>query len=199
MAQLVAHNTGSVGVRGSSPLSSTRLEVSTSGKTISVRSHATAAGHPIHQQLIVFPLGLFATAVIFDIIYLAGDNQGFGRASYYMIGAGVIAGLVAAVFGLIDWIGIPSGTRAKRIGLVHGMGNVVITGLFIIAWITRSAEPGGVTTTGAFILEAIAAAMSIITGWLGGELVDRLGVGVDPDANLDAPASFDTHLRLHRG
>jgi hypothetical protein len=28
------------------------------------------------------------------------------------------------------------------------------------------------------------------TGWLGGELVDRLGVGVDRGAHLDAPSSL---------
>jgi hypothetical protein len=29
-----------------------------------------------------------------------------------------------------------------------------------------------------------------VTGWLGGELVDRLGVGVDKDADLNAPSSL---------
>ena len=31
---------------------------------------------------------------------------------------------------------------------------------------------------------------ALVTGWLGGELVDRLGVGVDEGANLDAPNSL---------
>lgn len=164
-----------------------------------MRSHATAAGHPIHQQLIVFPLGLFATAVIFDVIYFLADNAGFGRAAFYMIGAGVISGLIAALFGLIDFIGIPRGTRAKRVGLLHGSGNALITGLFAISWVIRAGQSDSLPTSGAFVLALIAAAMSVVTGWLGGELVDRLGVGVDPEANLDAPASFDTHVRFHRG
>jgi hypothetical protein len=34
------------------------------------------------------------------------------------------------------------------------------------------------------------AGLATITGWLGGELVDRLGVGVDDGANLHAPSSL---------
>jgi uncharacterized membrane protein len=35
-----------------------------------MESSAKALGHPIHQVLIVFPLGLLATAVVFDILRL---------------------------------------------------------------------------------------------------------------------------------
>jgi uncharacterized membrane protein len=38
-----------------------------------MESRAKLLGHPIHQMLIVFPLGLLATAVIVDVIYFAGD------------------------------------------------------------------------------------------------------------------------------
>jgi uncharacterized membrane protein len=43
-----------------------------------------------------------------------------------MIPAGVVGGLTAAVFGFLDWRGIPSGTRASRVGMWHGLGNVVV-------------------------------------------------------------------------
>jgi len=54
-----------------------------------------------------------------------------------MIAAGIIGGLLAAVLGLIDWWAIPSGTRAKAIGLWHGVGNVVVVLLFIGSWFMR--------------------------------------------------------------
>jgi uncharacterized membrane protein len=88
-------------------------------------------------MLIVFPLGLLATSVIFDIVRLASGNGQWSAVSEYMIGAGVIGGLLAALFGLIDWLAIPSGTRAKVIGLWHGAGNVVVVALFIISWFLR--------------------------------------------------------------
>ena len=94
-------------------------------------------GHPIHQMLIVFPLGLLATAAIFDIIGIAGGNNTWFLVSYWMIAAGIIGGLIAAVFGLIDWLGIPNNTRAKSIGAWHGIGNVVVVLLFIGSWFLR--------------------------------------------------------------
>ena len=87
-----------------------------------MESKVKFAGHPVHPMLIVFPLGLLSTAVIFDIIYLVSGNPQWTVVAYYMIGAGVIGGLAAAVFGWLDWIAIPGGTRAKRIGLWHGGG-----------------------------------------------------------------------------
>jgi uncharacterized membrane protein len=147
------------------------------------------AGHPVHPMLIVFPLGLLATAVIFDIIYLISDNSQWTWAAYYMIGAGIIGGLAAALFGWIDWIAIPGGTRAKRIGLWHGAGNVVVLALFILSWVLRRGTPD-VPPTGAIAAELGGFVLAAVTGWLGGELVDRLGVGVDDGAHLNAPSSL---------
>lgn len=59
----------------------------------------------------VFPLGLLSTAVIFDIIYMINGRVGFQVAAAYMIAAGVLGGLVAAVFGLVNWLGIPREAR----------------------------------------------------------------------------------------
>jgi uncharacterized membrane protein len=110
-------------------------------------------------------------------------------AAFWMIFAGVISGLVAAVFGLIDWLGIPKKTRAKRIGLWHGGGNVVVVGLFIGSWYFRRPIPTEPNLT-AIILSAVGVGIALVTGWLGGELVDRLGVGVHEGAHVDAPSSL---------
>jgi uncharacterized membrane protein len=106
-----------------------------------------------------------------------------------MIAAGVITGLLAALFGFIDWLAIPSGTRAKRIGAWHAIGNVIIVVLFALSWWLRRGAPANPSTL-AFVLGLIGLLLALVTGWLGGELVDRLGVGVYDDANLDAPSSL---------
>jgi uncharacterized membrane protein len=146
-------------------------------------------------MLIVFPLGLLATALFFDVIALVlNRHAGLFTAAFYMIAAGVISGLVAAVFGLIDFLAIPKGTRAKRVGLLHGGGNVVVVVLFAASWLLRRSAPSDPATI-AILLGAIGAALATVTGWLGGELVDRLGVGVDEGANLDAPSSLSGPAR----
>jgi uncharacterized membrane protein len=154
-----------------------------------MESRAKLAGHPIHQMLIVFPLGLLGMAVIFDIIYLVSKNSRWTEVAYYNIGAGIISGLLAAVFGFVDWYAIPQGTRAKRIGLLHGVGNVVVVALFAFSWLLRRPSPA-TPPEGAVVLGLIGLLLALITGWLGGELVDRLGVGVHNDAHLDAPSSL---------
>jgi uncharacterized membrane protein len=154
-----------------------------------MESKVKVAGHPVHPILIVFPLGLLATAVIFDLIYLISSNSLWTVVAYYMVGAGVVGGLIAAAFGWLDWFAIPKGTRAWRIGLWHGVGNVIVLGLFILSWLLRRENPA-VPATGAIVAGLIGFGIAAITGWLGGELVDRLGVGVDDGAHLDSPSSL---------
>jgi uncharacterized membrane protein len=156
-----------------------------------MRAKARLFGHPIHQMLIVFPLGLLGTSLFFDIAHLVSDNPQWGTISYWMIVAGILSGLVAAPFGLIDWLAIPTGTRAKRIGLLHGGGNVVVLLLFAASWLLRRDAPGNPEST-AIVLSGLAVLLALVTGWLGGELVDRLGVGVDEGANVNAPSSLST-------
>jgi uncharacterized membrane protein len=161
-----------------------------------MESKARFLGHSIHQMLVVFPLGLLATAVIFDIITLWSGESRWSGAAFYMIGAGIIGGLAAAAFGIIDWLALPFGTRAKVIGALHGGGNVLVMILFVISWMVRWNEPAR-PDSAALTLSFLGAGLSLITTWLGGELVDRLGVGVDDDANLNAPSSLKTDHSKH--
>ncbi|HEX9401468.1 MAG TPA: DUF2231 domain-containing protein [Anaeromyxobacter sp.] len=154
-----------------------------------MESKAKAFGHPVHPMLVVFPLGLFATSLVFDVIRLGGGGESFSVSAFYMIAAGIIGGLAAAVFGLVDYLAIPRGTRAKTIGAVHGLANLVIVGLYVASWGIRYGAPeraGG----GPVLLSGIAVLLALVSGWLGGELVDRLGVGVDDGAHVNAPSSL---------
>jgi uncharacterized membrane protein len=155
-----------------------------------MESKAKAFGHPIHPMLIVLPLGLFITAVICDIIYLINHVAFFPVVSYYNIAIGIIGGLLAAVFGFRDWLAIPAGTRAKGIGLTHGLGNVILVVLFLVSWLIRRGDPNFVPSTLALVFSFAAIILGTITAWLGGEMVYRLDVAVDPGANLDAPNSL---------
>jgi uncharacterized membrane protein len=159
-----------------------------------MQAKARLLGHPIHQMLIVFPLGLLATAIIFDIIALAGGNPTWFNIAYWLIAAGIIGGLAAAPFGLIDWLAVPAGTRAKRIGGLHGLGNVLVLALFALSWLMRRDNPTSPETL-ALVLSLLGGGVSLVTGWLGGELVDRLGIGVDENANVNAPSSLTTSPR----
>lgn len=154
-----------------------------------MESKAKFLGHPVHPMLVAFPLGLLATSFVFDLIAAAGGGESFSRAAFYLVAAGVLGGLAAAVFGAVDWLAIPSGTRAKRVGALHGLANVAVVALFIVSWGLRYAEPDALLAP-ALIVSALGIALALVSGWLGGELVDRLGVGVDDGAHLDAPSAL---------
>lgn len=155
-----------------------------------MESRVKVLGHPVHPMLIVFPLGLLVTGTIFDLIHLISDNPVFGQTGFWMISAGIIGGVLAAATGFADWTGIPANTRAKRIGLLHGAANGVVLVLFAVAWLMRSGNTEHVAGGGVFTLEVIAVAISGGAGWLGGELVDRLGIGVAEGAHPDSPSSL---------
>ncbi len=146
-------------------------------------------GHPVHPMVIVFPLGLLPSAVICDIIYLVRHNPNWGHISYWLIAAGVISGLFAAIFGFADWLALDSGTRAKRIGLWHSIVNEIMLVLFAISWWLRRPAPDQPTTM-AITLGIIALLFGGLGGWFGGELVYRLSVGVDFDAHVNSPNSL---------
>ncbi len=162
-----------------------------------MESCAKLFGHPVHPMLVVFPLGLLITSLVFDFIRMGTGDGAWSLVGFYMIGAGIIGGLLAAVFGAIDFWAIPRNTRAKAIGWWHGIGNVIVVGLFIVSWFVRRAAPANPPSI-AVILSVLGVALGAITGWLGGELVDRLGIGVDDGANPDAPSSLKTAPRPRR-
>lgn len=157
-----------------------------------MESKAKLFGHPIHPMLVVFPLAMFVTSVIFDIVYLAtgSNSETLPVVSYYMIMAGLIGAVLAAIFGFRDFYALPRDTRAKRIGFWHGLGNVVLVLLFGFSFLIRNNAPDFAPPMLALVASFAGAALGAVTAWMGGELVYRLGVGVDEGANINAPNSL---------
>lgn len=154
-----------------------------------MESRAKLLGHAIHPMLIVFPLGLLGMAEVFDLLSLAMAQGYWAEIALWMMVAGVVTGLIAAPFGLVDWLAIPSNTRAQRIGAIHGVGNVIVVLMFAASAWLRWDMPQAPTTM-AMVLSFGGLVLVLITGWLGGELVERLRVGVDEGAHVDAPSSL---------
>jgi len=157
-----------------------------------MESRSKILGHPPHMLLVAFPIGLLATSVIFDTIALAKGDPTMATVAYWLIAAGAIGALVAAPFGFFDWLSIPAGTRAKAVGAAHGIGNVIVLLLFAASWWLRRGnvpDPGNA----AHVLSYAGLALALATSWLGGELVVRMGVGIDDGAGLDAPSTLSGH------
>jgi uncharacterized membrane protein len=154
-----------------------------------MKTRARILGHPVHQTLVVFPLGLLLTATMLDTWGWVRGDVFWSDLAFYLIVGGLVGGVVAAPFGLVDWLSVPPGTRARAVGALHGIGNVVVLGLFALSAVLRLGGPARVGG-GALVFALLGTAVALVTAWLGGELVVRLGVGVDPGAHIDAPSSL---------
>ena len=157
-----------------------------------MRSKVEVAGHALHPMLVAFPLGLLGTSVVWDICALATHRAQWGTIAYWSIVAGIVSGLCAAIPGFVDWLSIPAGTRAKAIGVYHLVLNVVVLTLFAVSLAARHAAPEGYPLAGfgRMLPGWIGVALAVVSAWLGGELVETLGISVREDANPDAPSSL---------
>jgi uncharacterized membrane protein len=154
-----------------------------------MESRIRVFGHSLHQQLVPLPIGMLTAAVGLDLWYLATGNPQAAQAAWWLIGAGVVFGALAAIVGWLDWAGIPAATRAKALGLLHGGGNAVVLVLFIASWFLRRGDPLTPPML-ASVLGVVAFLLTGVTAWMGGELVTRLGIGTYPEANPNAPSSL---------
>ncbi|WP_353899802.1 DUF2231 domain-containing protein [Micromonospora harpali] len=163
-----------------------------------MESRLKVLGHPVHPMLITFPVGLLVTAVIFDVVDTVGGPAFLGEVAYWNITVGLIGGLLAAAAGAFDLLAIPTGTRAKRVGLTHAAANLAVILLFAAVWVVRLNAESRAAGGALIAIEVVALAILGASAWLGGELVDRLGVGVDTDAGLDAPSSLRPQAAAQR-
>ena len=155
-----------------------------------MESRVKVLGHPVHPMLVMFPVALLITGTVFDLVDAFGGSAVFGEIAFWNITIGIIVGLIAAAVGSLDLASIPRRTRAKRVGPLHAAINVAVILLFAAVWALRVADDRYSAGGALVAIEVVALAGLGVSGWLGGELVDRLGVGVDDNANLDAPSSL---------
>lgn len=138
-------------------------------------------GHPFHPILVTVPIGAWVTSLVLDAGSLAGGEgaSGLARASAWAIATGVIGAVVAAVFGVMDFLRIPRGTAAARVALAHLGLNVGVVLAFGVSWGWRAgrglAEP---VDAGLVVLSVAALVVLGLSGWLGGKLTYTYGVRV---------------------
>src|SRR5919107_257022 len=146
--------------------------------------HSTAkiADHPIHPMLIPFPIVCFVGAFVTDIVYSQNGDPGWATASNWLLGVGLVMAALAAVAGLTDYLG---DERIRRLGdaLKHMLANVTAVVLELVNLLLRLRNDEFITSTGIYI-SGVVVLILLCSGWKGGELVYRHGVGVQDTSNL---------------
>jgi uncharacterized membrane protein len=142
-----------------------------------ITSTVAIAGHPLHPLLVTFPIGLLVTALGTDLGYWLTGDPFWARASIWLIGAGFISGIIAAITGMMDFLKI-NRVRKRRAGWIHMLGNVTALGLTLVNWLLRLNNVTDAVLPIGIILSFIVATLLGITGWYGAELIYRHKVAV---------------------
>jgi uncharacterized membrane protein/nitrite reductase/ring-hydroxylating ferredoxin subunit len=143
-----------------------------------MRSAAHFRGHPIHPMLIPFPFAFLTGAFLFDVAGRVTAKAAWWATAEYLAILGVVAALIAAVPGFIDYLRtVPPRSSGKRRATKHMLLNLSAVTLFIVAtWLRRdSVAP----ETSVLVLEGLGVAALFAGGWLGGVLVSRNQISVD--------------------
>ena len=144
------------------------------------RSTARIATHPIHPMLVPFPIVCFILAFVVDVLYTRGDT-GLATTSIWLLGIGLGFAALAALAGLTDYLG-DQRVRAMSDALKHMVANVIAVVIEVANLVLRLGNPDFIDSTGVY-LSGLVVLILLYSGWKGGELVYRHGVGVlDRDA-----------------
>lgn len=144
-----------------------------------MKSRANFKGHPLHPILVCFPIAFYIGTLLFDILAKT-YNPEFLFTAYNLEIAALIAAGIAAIPGLIDYIyTVPPKSTAKKRGTKHALTNVCVIIFFTAALIYRANnEVPNILIL--IVLEGIGVILLLFAGWMGGTLVYRNQIGVDP-------------------
>lgn len=145
-----------------------------------MRSRAHIKSHPLHPILVCFPIAFFSGSLVFDILHLVRENESFRSTAVYLLFGGIAMGIVAAVPGFIDFLStVPPDSSAKKRAATHGLLNLCMVALFAIALYYRLMDES-LAPAVYLALEGLGFLLMLSAGWMGGTLVHRNQIGVDP-------------------
>lgn len=150
-----------------------------------MKTKASLAGDPIHPMFVHYPIALWTTSIITDLTYYFIRNSSLVLVSKFLIAAGIVGAVVAAIPGLIDWAGITNPV-AKSVGTRHFVLNVLALVLFAVSLFLRMKNYGapmvGFHLKIPFVVSVVGWLVMAISASLGGKLVYEHRLGVKEDA-----------------
>jgi uncharacterized membrane protein len=142
-----------------------------------VPSTVAIAGHPLHPLLVTFPIAFLTSVLATDIAYWLTRDLFWAQVSIWLIGAGIVTGIIAALTGLMDFLKIDR-VRQHSAGWIHMVGNVAGLGISLVNFGLRWGNSAGAILPTGIVLSLIVATLLGVTGWYGAELIYRHKVAV---------------------
>lgn len=151
-------------------------------------SSAAIMGHPLHPMVVPLPIGALILAFVSDLLHIGTGQAVYIAISEFLLAAGLLTGVLAAALGMVEMMGR---SRARTMGLAwaHGGMNFLV---LVLAMLTYMLRPAGEVADGTLatfhvVITGTVALLLLVSGWLGGELSYKHGVGVAETVGADHP------------
>ena len=132
---------------------------------------------PIHPMLVPIPIACFVGVLLTDLTYWWSADMMWADFSAWLVTVGVIFAYLAAIFGLIDFLGNRS-IRAQTPAWPHAIGNVALLILATLNMFVHSRDAWTSVVPWGLALSAATVLILMFTVWMGRALVYRHRVGV---------------------
>jgi uncharacterized membrane protein len=138
-------------------------------------------GHPIHPLLVAYPIAFYTATLVCFIAYSVNHEIFWFRVGWVANLAGIIMAVVAALPGFIDWLFIPSASKAKKTGVFHLICNVTALLLFAACFFMLKDKWNDTApdVTTAIVLSAAGFLLTCVAGYFGYTLIQNHHVGVE--------------------
>ena len=144
-----------------------------------IKSRVTIMGHPIHPMLVHTPTTALIGLIASDIAFIITRDPFWAEAGFWLIAVGVIGGWLAAIVGFIDLISVVE-IRRKVVGWCHSILAIALLALASFNWLIRFDDPGSTIIPWGVYISVLTGILLAVTANLGGHLVYRHAVGIDP-------------------
>ena len=156
------------------------------------QSTVKIAGHPIHPMLIPFPIAFFVSTFVCDLVYWQTGYAAWATAATWLLGAGLVMAVLAALVGLTDVLG-DQRIRALNDAWWHAGGMVIVVLIELYNWYARYEQGTAAVVPEGLVLSLIVVCILLFAGWKGWEMIYRHRVGV-----MDETATGQATATVHR-
>lgn len=152
-------------------------------------------GHPNHPVVVALPIGAWSLCGWYDARSVATRNPQDEYAADAGLRFGVVGALAAAATGLVQYLDTHGEVRRET--AVHAVLNNIALTVYLLSWAARRRGRRSLGRR----LAGLGLSLVGVSGFLGGDIAFRHGVGVRPQAyrSPDRPASETSDAPVQTG
>jgi uncharacterized membrane protein len=133
--------------------------------------------HPVHAVLVSFPIVCFTLALLTDIAYWRTSYLMWHDFSSWLLLAGLVTGVLAAVAGLVDML-VRSRFRRGRTPWIHLVGSLAVLAIAFANSLMHAGDGWTAIVPFGIVLSAVTVVLMAVVAWFGRAMVRNPPAGV---------------------